>query len=96
MFGVMVSAGVSSSGLEFLKGMSLSELYRSSISGKSEPSQQKSTDVSYIPNDEFVELISEKMVFLILWVLMMMFEDERGLGFDDVLEDDVDGGSDLP
>ncbi|XP_022015978.1 transcription factor PIF3 isoform X3 [Helianthus annuus] len=40
--------------------MPLSELYRSSISGKSEPSQQKSTDVSYIPNDEFVELIWEK------------------------------------
>ena len=29
-----------------------------------------------------------KMMFLIFWVLMM-FEDERGLGFDDVLEDDV-------
>ncbi|XP_076952974.1 transcription factor PIF3-like [Bidens hawaiensis] len=40
--------------------MPLSELYRSSINKKNESSQQKLTDVSYIPNDEFVELIWEK------------------------------------
>ncbi|KAJ0883718.1 putative transcription factor bHLH family [Helianthus annuus] len=39
--------------------MPLSELYRS-VDGKNESSQQKSTDVSYIPNDEYVELIWEK------------------------------------
>ncbi|KAI7745645.1 hypothetical protein M8C21_005122 [Ambrosia artemisiifolia] len=40
--------------------MPLSELYRSSINRKNESPQQNSTDVSYIPNDEFVELIWEK------------------------------------
>nr|GEW47263.1 transcription factor PIF3-like isoform X1 [Tanacetum cinerariifolium] len=39
--------------------MPLSELYRS-IDRKNESSQQKLTDISYIPNDEFVELIWEK------------------------------------
>ncbi|KAI3774371.1 hypothetical protein L1987_48924 [Smallanthus sonchifolius] len=39
--------------------MPLSELY-SSVDDKNESSQQKSTDISYIPNDEFVELIWEK------------------------------------
>ncbi|KAL8188879.1 hypothetical protein R6Q57_029634 [Mikania cordata] len=39
--------------------MPLSDLYRSGDE-KNQPSQQKSTDISYIPNDEFVELIWEK------------------------------------
>ncbi|KAK1419267.1 hypothetical protein QVD17_28431 [Tagetes erecta] len=39
--------------------MPLSELYRS-VDGKNESSQQKSTDVSYMPNDEFVELVWDR------------------------------------
>nr|XP_043623846.1 transcription factor PIF3-like isoform X2 [Erigeron canadensis] len=39
--------------------MPLSEFYRS-VNGKNESQQQKTTDLSYIPNDEFVELIWEK------------------------------------
>ncbi|XP_024980644.1 transcription factor PIF3-like [Cynara cardunculus var. scolymus] len=39
--------------------MPLSEFYRS-VNGKNESPQQKASDISYIPNDEFVELIWEK------------------------------------
>ncbi|XP_076931245.1 transcription factor PIF3-like [Bidens hawaiensis] len=43
----------------FDPNMPLSELY-ASADEKNEPSQQKPTDISYIPNDEFVELVWEK------------------------------------
>lgn len=43
----------------FDPNMPLSEFYRSG-NGKNESPQQKPTDISYIPNDEFVELVWEK------------------------------------
>lgn len=39
--------------------MPLSEFYRS-VNGRNESHHQKSPDISYIPNDEFVELVWEK------------------------------------